>query len=272
MRSLGFSFAARLGFAFACTLLAPAQGSTAGFSDLEIGGSAIVKEIVDGDTVVLDPAVDGRTVVRLVGIQAPKLPLDRPNFPTWPLADEAKSALEHLVLNKKATLGFGGQRTDRHGRHLAHLQTDEGLWVQGAMLRQGMARVYTFADNRARAREMLAIEAEARAARRGIWNHPYYAIRTPESVARDIGTFQIVEGQVVDAAKAKGRIYLNFGPDWRTDFTASLSTEAARQFPRQGIEPLSLKGRQVQVRGWVTKSNGPAIEVTHPEQIQILDK
>ncbi|MBM3525842.1 MAG: thermonuclease family protein [Alphaproteobacteria bacterium] len=243
----------------------------AGFKDLELGGSAVVKEIVDGDTLVLEPAVDGRTVVRLVGIQAPKLPLDRPNFPAWPLADEAKSALERLVLGKKVTLGFGGQPSDRHGRHLAHLQTDDGIWMQGAMLRQGMARVYTFPDNRARAREMLAIETEARTNRRGIWAHPYYAIRTPESVGRDIGTFQIVEGEVLSAAKNKGRVYLNFGPDWRTDFTASLSAEAARLFQKQGLDPLALKGKRVQVRGWVTKANGPAIEFTHPEQMQLLD-
>jgi endonuclease YncB( thermonuclease family) len=257
--------------AFLAVLLTLLPVWAAGFKDLEVGGSAVVKEIVDGDTVVLEPAVDGRSVVRLVGIQAPKLPLDRPNFQAWPLADEAKSALERLVLDKRVTLGFGGQPADRHGRHLAHLQTDEGIWMQGAMLRQGMARVYTFPDNRARAREMLAIEAEARTARRGIWGNLYYAIRTPETVGRDIGTFQIVEGQVLEATKNKGRIYLNFGPDWRTDFTASLSADAARLFQKQGLDPLALKGKRVQVRGWVTKANGPAIELTHPEQMQLLD-
>ena len=45
-------------------------------------GSGRVASIVDGDTLILD---DGREI-RLVGIQAPKLPLGRRNFKTWPLA------------------------------------------------------------------------------------------------------------------------------------------------------------------------------------------
>ena len=64
--------------------------------------------------------------VRLVGIQAPKLPLNRPNFKEWPLAREAKDELEKLVLNQRVTLSYGGARMDRHGRTLAHLHTDDG--------------------------------------------------------------------------------------------------------------------------------------------------
>ena len=59
---------------------------------LESGGTARAVEIVDGDTLVLD---DDRQV-RLVGIQAPKLPLGQANFVAWPLADEAKALLERL--------------------------------------------------------------------------------------------------------------------------------------------------------------------------------
>src|SRR5918995_1966448 len=104
------------------------------------GTSAKVVEVVDGDTVVLD---DGKEV-RLVGIQAPKLPLNRPNFKEWPLACEAKDELEKLVLNQRVTLSYGGTRMDRHGRTLAHLHTDNGTWAQGEMLSRGLARVYTF--------------------------------------------------------------------------------------------------------------------------------
>ena len=50
-------------------------------------------EIVDGDTLVLEDGLQ----VRLVGTQAPKLPLGRPNFQTWPLATEAKAALARLA-------------------------------------------------------------------------------------------------------------------------------------------------------------------------------
>ena len=235
---------------------------------LEAGESAGVARVVDGDTVVLDRAIGTATEVRLVGIQAPKLPLGRPGFPAWPLAWEAKRALERLVLGRRVRLSFGGRRMDRHGRLLAHLHAADGAWIQGEMLRLGLARVYSFADNRALIPEMLALERQARAAGRGIWGHPFYAIRTPASAARHIGTFQIVEGTVVAAARVKGRVYLNFGPDWRTDFTVTVASKAQRLFRRAGVDPLALEGRRLRVRGWIRKFNGPLIEATHPGQIE----
>ena len=117
------------------------------------GGSAEVASVVDGDTIVLK---DG-SQVRLVGIQAPKLPLGRPNFPAWPMAEDSKAALERLVNGKSVDMRYGGARRDRHGRHLAQLYTQDGTWVQGALLAGGFARVYSFPDNRAVVGEMLAL-------------------------------------------------------------------------------------------------------------------
>ena len=237
---------------------------------LEAGESAGVARVVDGDTVVLDRAIGTATEVRLVGIQAPKLPLGRPGFPAWPLAWEAKRALERLVLGRRVTLSFGGRRMDRHGRLLAHLHAADGAWIQGEMLRLGLARVYSFADNRALIPEMLALERQARAAGRGIWGHPFYAVIAPVQAARAIGTFQLVRGRVIKAARVKGRVYLNFGDDWRTDFTVTLEAKARRLFRSAGLDPLALEGRWLRVRGWLKKWNGPMIEATHPEQIELL--
>ncbi len=245
-----------------------AAASAAG--DLESGGFGVVGDVVDGDTAILEQPIEGAIQIRLVGIQAPKLPLGRPAFRAWPLAAQAKAALEALVLGKPVELRFGGRRLDRHGRLLAHLYGADGAWVQGALLAGGMARVYSFPDNRARVPEMLALERAARAARRGIWGHRFYGIRTPGDVARDTGTFQIVEGTVLAAAKVKGRVYLNFGPDWHTDFTVSVDSPARRLFRQLGFDPLALEGRRLRVRGWIRKFNGPLIEATHPEQIEVL--
>ncbi|MBM3489990.1 MAG: hypothetical protein FJX68_05995 [Alphaproteobacteria bacterium] len=196
---------------------------------LASGGSARVVEAIDGDTVVL---ADGRQV-RLVGIQAPKLPLGRADFPAWPLAPEAKTRLESLALGRPVSLLHGGRRTDRHGRVLAHLRREDGLWLQGEMLRSGLARVYTFADNRALAAEMLALEGEARAARRGLWGHPFYAIRRHDALSGVVDSFQLVEAACCRSAKpavAPSSISAPTGepispPGWRQ---AIVSCSAAR--------------------------------------------
>lgn len=234
------------------------------------GPSATVVGVIDGDTVVLGQEISGARQVRLVGIQAPKLPLGRKGFKAWPLAADSKTALGKLVLGKSVRLSFGGTRIDRHRRLLAHLHLTDGRWVQGEMLRLGMARVYTFPDNRALAAEMLGLEREARKTRRGIWDHPFYALRKPQNLARLIGTFQIIEATVVAAAKVKARVYLNFGDDWRSDFTVTLHTKARRMFKKMGLDPLSLQGKRVRVRGWLKKFNGPMIDATHPEQIEVV--
>ncbi|HLJ19271.1 MAG TPA: thermonuclease family protein, partial [Stellaceae bacterium] len=178
--------------------LAPAWAAAPSLpAGLEPGGSAVVQAVIDGDSLTL---ADGRTV-RMVGIQAPKLPKGRPNFVEWPFAREAQAALSELVEGRTVTLSFGGTRQDRYGRVLAQLTRDDGLWVEGELIRRGLARVYTFPDNRAAAPEMLALEREARAEKRGLWADPFFAIRGPEEASRFTGELTLVEGRIVDGAK-----------------------------------------------------------------------
>lgn len=233
---------------------------------LKTAGRSMVAEVIDGDTVAL---ADGREV-RLVGIQAPKLPLGRTGFAAWPLAEEARRALSDLVQGREVMLAYGGARHDRYGRLLAHLARADGLWIQCEMLRRGLARVYSFRDNRAAAAELLTCERAARIARRGIWAHSFYALRRPEETTELIGSFQIVEGRVRQAAEVGGKVYLNFGPDYRTDFTVSVAPRDQHLFDEAGVDLLGLEGRRIRVRGWLSRRNGPMIEATHPEQIELL--
>ncbi|MBX6321797.1 MAG: thermonuclease family protein, partial [Rhodospirillaceae bacterium] len=188
-----------------------------------------------------------------------------------PLAEAAREGLSRLVAGQTERLGYGGRREDRHGRLLAHLWVD-GVWVQGEMLARGLARVSTLPDARALGRDMLAREAEARAAGRGLWAEPIYAVRPADAVdaGAEAGRFAIVEGQVREAAAVGRRVYLNFGADYRSDFTAVVVPAARPLFSAEGLDPLALAGRTVRVRGWVDALNGPMIEVTHPEQIEVV--
>jgi endonuclease YncB( thermonuclease family) len=234
---------------------------------LDPGGEAVASAITDGDTLTLE---DGREV-RLVGIQAPKLPLGRPDFPTWPLAEDAKAALGELALGRRLRLYYGGAALDRYGRALAHLVDESGVWIQGAMIERGMARTYSFADNRALVPELLRREAAARAERRGIWALAWYRVRRPEETVADIDSFQLVEGRVLAVAERRAHTYLNFGADWRTDFTLSLDARARRLFERAALPPAGFEGRRLRARGWIESFNGPLIEITHPEQIEVLE-
>ncbi|PCJ43148.1 MAG: nuclease (SNase) [Alphaproteobacteria bacterium] len=225
-----------------------------------------VVRVIDGDTVILKD----KTRVRLVGIQAPKLPLGRKGHTEWPLGTASKEFLSRLVLNKEVTLYYGGQRRDRYGRALAHLFLKDGLWIQGEILKAGMARVYSFPDNRAIVPAMLAQERLARQNRRGIWALSYYDPKDHRQAAKYTNSFQLVKGVVRDVAKVRNTYYLNFGRDWKKDFTIVIKSRAARKFIKAGQNPESYLGKKIEIRGWLKFYNGPMIEATHPEQITII--
>lgn len=239
--------------------------------------AAVVVDVIDGNTIMLDRPVMGSQVLRLAGIEAPQIAHGDAG---WPLAEDARRTLAELSLGHRVQLFLEGLPLDRYRRLIAHAHRESGVnetthretdtWLQGAMLARGMARVRSLADNRSRVAEMLAAEGDARANRRGIWAHPIYRIRTTDEAEADIDSFQIVEGIVLDRARVRDRIYLNFGPDWRTDFTVSIDTRLLPAFEENGLDPMELKGRRIRVRGWIVSRNGPLIEATHPEQIEVL--
>ena len=92
----------------------------------------------------------------------------------------------------------------------------------------------------------------------------------PVNAKRHIGSFQLVEGTVRAVAVRRKYTYLNFGANWRDDFTIAIPARAHLMFKESCLDPESLQGRNVRVRGWIKSRNGPMIDASHPEQIEIL--
>jgi hypothetical protein len=84
-------------------------------------------------------------------------------------------------------------------------------------------------------------------------------------------SYEVVEGRIETVAEVRGRTYLNFGRNWRRDFTVTVAGDAAKLFNGQNEGLAGLKGRLVRVRGWIENVNGPSINLTHPEQLEILE-
>ncbi|MBT5185397.1 MAG: thermonuclease family protein, partial [Kordiimonadaceae bacterium] len=226
---------------------------------------SLVIDIVDGDTIILE----NNTTVRLVGIQAPKIALNRKNFKEWPLGYEAKDALRDLTMNKSVLLYYGGRKLDRYGRALAHLFLEDGTWVQGEMLKQGMARVYSFSDNRSIVDDMMKEEKEARLKNTGIWSLDYYKIKPQEISGKHTNSFQVISGRIIDVATVRSNTYLNFGDDYKTDFTIVVPGRVKKMFEKKDINLTNLEGKNIFVRGWLKYYNGPSIDLSHPEQLVI---
>lgn len=208
-----------------------------------------VRGITDPVTVTLE-----RGPVRLAGIVVPA-----------DLHTAARAAIAELLDGRTVVVDPAAPPLDRHGRRLAHLTRADGVWVQGELLRRGLAVVRTLPEARLRASEMLALEAAARRQHLGLWQ------TMPVWRADEVKPegFRIVEGSVVQAARVRGVVYLNFGADRETDFTVAIRDLA--RFRAAGMDPQALAGRRLRVRGWVRAYNGPFLDVDHPEQIEVLD-
>jgi endonuclease YncB( thermonuclease family) len=244
----------------------------------EEAGRGVVTEISGGETLVLD---DGRAI-RLTGILGPKRAAQGPASEA---RDEMEKALSDLTLGKQVSLRIGERKRDRYGRLLAHVMLvdeagGETEWVQGRLVADGFARVISFEDNRLCVSELLTLEEAARHERKGLWGNGFFAVRpamAEDQLYRLAQSYEIVEGRVVDVAAVKGRTYLNFGKDWKRDFTAFVPAKTAGMFGLDGagqgpgITLADLAGKHIRVRGWLRNYNGPSITVSHPEQIELVE-
>ena len=167
---------------------------------------------------------------------------------------------------------------DRYGRRLAHLFVEQGgerVWVQGELLVAGHARAYGLPGSYACMPEMLAHERVARQARHALWGNAAYAIRAARrtrELMRRRNSYEIVAGTVAKVAATKARTYINFGADWRGDFTAGIEGRVLRANPEWAKTLASLEGRRVEVRGWIQYRNGPYVDIEDPSQIAPVDE
>lgn len=246
----------------------------AGALALSFAGGLRATELVAGEVDTVADVTSGHSLtlasglkVRLAGIIAPR----------WddPFGREAQAALAGLVQGQTVRLSYGGDPRDRYDRALAHVHTlnpdgGEDVWLQAALIGLGMARVYTWPDEQIDARTLYQAEVTARAGARGLWIDPAYAVRGPDpnALAQFVDSVQLVEGIVTSTADIRGRAYLNFGADYRSDFTVAVAKKHRKRF--SAVDPVSLEGARVRVRGWIELTNGPMIWASHPARIEIL--
>lgn len=220
---------------------------------LQAGATGAVVRIIDAETVLLD---DGQEV-RLIGALAPRSPdLSRDAEP-WAPEQNAEQTLRDLVAGRAISLATSGRLQDRYGRRLAHVfvhRDGERIWVQGEMLLRGQARAYGLPGSFDCMHELLAHENAARDAGVGLWGSGAYAVRPAwrsRELLRRRNSYEIVGGNVVKVAVTKARTYINFGRDWRSDFTAGIDARVLRENPDWAQSLQQLEGQRVEVRGWI---------------------
>lgn len=239
------------------------------FKEMKNSATARIGMVIDAQTIMLN---DGK-IVRLLGIDYPLVTGDSDGGP----AIMGKTALEQRLPKGKEVLLYQNKnrekgRINRMGHTLAHVVVkDRTEWINGALVAQGIAWTSTDVTNPAMAAQLYALEDAARKAKKGLWSEGSpFGLLTPETASQGDGTFRVVEGTVNRAATSKNNLYLNFGTDWKKDFTVMITPAIRKALSKKGIDPMSLAGQKVRVRGWLREWNGPFIELETPERLEVL--
>lgn len=86
------------------------------------------------------------------------------------------------------------------------------------------------------------------------------------------GEFVIVRGVVTEVRRTKRGVSINFGDDWKKDFTAYLSPLVSKSFEDNTNLNSNLVGQQVQLRGFLDLYYGPSMRIDHLTQMEMLSE
>ncbi|WP_419903352.1 thermonuclease family protein [Kiloniella sp.] len=178
---------------------------------------------------------------------------------------------QHMV-GRRVYIDKGSSFHDRYNRLHAHIQSADGHWLQHSLFHQGLARVEATESSPTTTPLLLGIEANARKQEKGIWSLKAFKPLTPDIPKARMDRFQIIEGTIHKTAEVRGVIYLNFGDNWREDFTIKLAKDMRHKFADKGQSLLALKDHPIRIRGWLFWENGPMISLHNPEQLEILNQ
>jgi micrococcal nuclease len=215
--------------------------------------------VIDGDTI----EIPGGDRVRLLGIDTP----------------ERGDLLSRLAAGRlKELTGPGGvelevcDERDTYGRLLATVKVN-GSDVNRILLREGLALPMLIPPcGRPVAKDILSAAGKGAVSGKGIYSLDKNKIILHTEALDHLGERAMVRGRILDLYKGRKAWHLNFGRDYKTDFTAVLFRDGQKKFHELGLDPARLVGSEVLVIGKVKRYNGPEIIIRGPDQIIPLSK
>jgi len=209
------------------------------------GEVAVVERVYDGDTIKLK---DGRHV-RILGVNAPEVDHGKEHT-GQALGEESRGATEaFLKANKNVRLFYDEQRVDRYERTLAHVYDVQGNSLAANLLRNGLGFHVAIPPNLSLNECLIGQEAIARKKGLGVWSHIGWQAKSASSLTLNDTGFQRIRGRIVSVRQAQS-IWLELdGP-----LVIKITPTDVKNFPSLNWQ--SWKGKQVEVRGWVTERGG----------------
>ncbi len=160
-----------------------------------------VSRVVDGDTV--DAVIEGDTKrVRLLVVDAPET--KHPNEPVQCLGPESSTWLTERIGGNEVWLAYDEDHTDRYDRELLYVWDADGAFVNRELVAEGLATAVYYEPNDRYLAEVQAAEAEATAAKRGLWSEQIECTE-PAKQARAAADKAAADKAAADQAAAEAK-------------------------------------------------------------------
>lgn len=125
------------------------------------GNRAVVTYVFDGDTVEVE--IDGRAYrLRYIGVDSPER--------EEPFYQAALDFNREMVEDQTVILVRDVSDVDQYGRLLRYVYLPDGTFVNGDLMRNGMARLVTFPPDVAQTETLRQLQEEARDEGAGMWS------------------------------------------------------------------------------------------------------
>ncbi|MBL4840571.1 MAG: hypothetical protein JKY47_07030 [Thalassospira sp.] len=167
------------------------------------------------------------------------------------------------------------QTPDFAGRHLADMRDGFGQLWQEKLLEAGLVMLLPETGRPIDA--LLAAEQSAMSQQIGLWapgQSPAYHYAGSSEIdgdlpdaARAVGRFAVIDGILQRIEDREWRSYLNFGSDWRNDFTVMVDRDLRDAIKTAGQHMEDWIGHKIRVRGMIEDRGGPYLELTNPASL-----
>jgi micrococcal nuclease len=219
-----------------------------------------VARVLDGDTLKL---IDGRSV-RLLGVNAPEIAHGQQK--AQPFGRESRIAAQQFIDQSYGyiRLGFERELRDHYGRWLAHIYDQRGRSLAEMQLRKGMALQIAVPPNIAYASCFERFEKTARQQRLGVWREAYWQPLSSVSLAETDTGFRHIRGRITQ---------VNINSAVWLEFEGKLVVRVGKKdwplFAYKKADWLALKGREIELRGWIAKQKSKRSSSFKPLSMQL---
>lgn len=164
-----------------------------------------------------------------------------------------------------------GNHFDMLGRLHAFVKKPDQPSINMTLLKNGLTRVQLTTGFTHQSDQLFAAEAYARRHKIGLWGEGKFKRYDANDYQGPRKGYIIATGKITQNAKRKTYLYINFGEDWRDDFTVGIPVNDNR-FDIRMIEKSFIKDKIVEIRGLIENWNGPFIRLDVAEHLRLIEE